>query len=43
VGNVKYQVHQRLLARMRESGRPELLSFPEALAQAREVLAGKGR
>ena len=43
IGNVKYQVHQRLLARMRESGRPELLSFPEALAEARAVIAAKGR
>ena len=41
VGNVKYQVHQRLLARMRESGKPELLSFPEALAEARAVVAAK--
>jgi len=43
IGNVKYQVHQRLLARMRErpSGKPELLSFGEALAQARVVLGEK--
>jgi len=44
IGNVKYQVHQRLLARMREraSGKPELLSFGEALAEARVVLGEKG-
>jgi len=43
IGNVKYQVHQRLLARMRESGKPELLSFPEALAEARDVISAKAR
>ena len=39
VGNVKYQVQHRLLVRMREADKPVNLSFPEAFAVAREVLA----
>jgi methylene-tetrahydromethanopterin dehydrogenase len=39
IGNVKYQVQNRLLVRMRESGQPELFDFTQALAVAREVLA----
>lgn len=39
VGNVKYQVQHRLLARMREAREPVCLSFPEAYALACEVLA----
>jgi methylene-tetrahydromethanopterin dehydrogenase len=38
IGNVKYQVQNRLLTRMRESGQPELLGFPQAFAAARELL-----
>ncbi len=36
VGNVKYQVQHRLLVRMRAAEKPVYLSFPEALAVARE-------
>ena len=39
IGNVKYQVQHRLLVRMRGAEKPVYLSFPEALAVAREVLA----
>ena len=39
VGNVKYQVQNRLLVAMRESDRPLALSFAEAFAKAREVVA----
>lgn len=39
VGNVKYQVQNRLLVAMRESDRPLVLSFGEAFAKAREVAA----
>jgi methylene-tetrahydromethanopterin dehydrogenase len=39
VGNVKYQTQQRLLVRMREAEKAVVLSFPEAFAVAREVLA----
>ena len=43
IGNLKYQVQNRLLTRMRESGRPELFGFPQAFAQARELLAQRPR
>ena len=39
VGNVKYQVQQRLLVRMRETDKPVSLGHAEAFAVAREVLA----
>lgn len=39
IGNVKYQTQHRLLVRMQKSDKPIYLSFPEALAVAREVLA----
>jgi methylene-tetrahydromethanopterin dehydrogenase len=41
VGNVKYQTHHRLLLRLRESEKAQVLSFPEAFAVAREFLAEK--
>jgi methylene-tetrahydromethanopterin dehydrogenase len=41
VGNLKYQVQQRLLQRMREADKPLVLDFADALATAREVLAGR--
>ncbi|MGE5118384.1 MAG: methylenetetrahydromethanopterin dehydrogenase, partial [Betaproteobacteria bacterium] len=42
-GNVKYQTQHRLLVRMRESEKsPLTLSFAEAFAVARQVLAEKG-
>jgi methylene-tetrahydromethanopterin dehydrogenase len=41
IGNVKYQVQNRLLARMRESDRPECFGFEEAFEVARELLADK--
>jgi len=43
VGNVKYQVQHRLLARMREAERPVAYGFAEAFATAREVVAEKSR
>jgi methylene-tetrahydromethanopterin dehydrogenase len=43
VGNVKYQVQHRLLARMRESERAVVIGFAEAFATAREVVAEKDR
>jgi len=43
VGNVKYQVQHRLLARMREAERAINCGFAEAFATAREVVAEKGR
>ena len=43
IGNVKYQVQNRLLTRMRESGQPELFGFAQAFATARELLAQKAR
>jgi methylene-tetrahydromethanopterin dehydrogenase len=43
VGNVKYQVQHRLLARMREAERPLACGFAEAFATAREVVAEKSR
>ncbi|MEP6503929.1 MAG: NAD(P)-dependent methylenetetrahydromethanopterin dehydrogenase [Betaproteobacteria bacterium] len=43
IGNVKYQVQNRLLTRMRESGQPELLGFEQAFATARELLEQKPR
>ena len=41
VGNVKYQTQHRLLLRLRESDKPQLLGFPEAYAAARDCLAEK--
>jgi methylene-tetrahydromethanopterin dehydrogenase len=41
IGNVKYQTQHRLLLRMRESEKPQVLSFAEAFAVACEVLAEK--
>lgn len=38
IGNLKYQVQHRLLCRMREAEQAVYLSFPEALALAREIL-----
>lgn len=38
IGNVKYQVQHRLLMRMRGAESAVFLSFPEALALARELL-----
>ena len=39
IGNVKYQVQNRLLARMRESDRPECFGFEQAFEVARGLLA----
>ena len=39
IGNVKYQVQNRLLTRMRESDRPECFGFEEAFEVARALLA----
>lgn len=39
VGNVKYQVQNRLLVRMREGDKPECLGFEQAFEVARELLA----
>ena len=39
IGNVKYLVQNRLLARMRESDRPECFGFEHAFEVARELLA----
>jgi methylene-tetrahydromethanopterin dehydrogenase len=41
IGNVKYQVQNRLLARMREADRPECFGFEEAFEVARGLLAGQ--
>jgi methylene-tetrahydromethanopterin dehydrogenase len=41
IGNVKYQVQNRLLARMREADRPECFGFEEAFEMARELLAAQ--
>ena len=41
IGNVKYQVQNRLLTRMRESDRPECFGFEQAFEVARELLADK--
>jgi methylene-tetrahydromethanopterin dehydrogenase len=41
VGNVKYQVQHRLLARMREAEKAVAFGFAEAFATAREVVAEK--
>ena len=41
IGDVKYQTQHRLLVLMHKSDTPLYLSFPEALAVAREVLAAK--
>ena len=43
IGNVKYQVQNQLLMRMRESGQPELFGFAQAFAAARELFAQKAR
>lgn len=39
IGNVKYQVQQRLLVAMREADKPRYLGFREAFAMARTFLA----
>jgi methylene-tetrahydromethanopterin dehydrogenase len=39
VGNVKYQVQQRMLVSMCQDGQAQVLSFPEAFATARAYLA----
>jgi len=39
IGNVKYQVQNRLLVRMREADGPECLGFEQAFEIARELLA----
>ncbi|WP_235839928.1 NAD(P)-dependent methylenetetrahydromethanopterin dehydrogenase [Derxia lacustris] len=41
IGNVKYGTQNGLFVRMREAGKPQYLSFPEALALARELVAAK--
>ena len=41
VGNVKYQTQQRLLLRLRQSDKAQVLSFPEAFAEAQAFLAEK--
>jgi len=41
VGNVKYQVQHRLLLRMCQAEKAQVLSFPEAFAVAREYLVEK--
>ena len=41
VGNVKYQTQHRLLLRLRQSDKAQMLSFPEAFEVAREFLAAK--
>jgi methylene-tetrahydromethanopterin dehydrogenase len=41
IGNVKYQVQNRLLVRMREAERPEVLGFEQAFEVARGLLADK--
>lgn len=40
IGNVKYQVQHRMFVRMRETKKPVYLGISEALATAREVVAG---
>ncbi|WP_028311114.1 NAD(P)-dependent methylenetetrahydromethanopterin dehydrogenase [Derxia gummosa] len=39
IGNIKYKTQNGLFVRMREAGKPQYLSFPEALALARELVA----
>jgi methylene-tetrahydromethanopterin dehydrogenase len=39
IGNVKYQVQNRLLTRMRDADRPECLGFEQAFEVARALLA----
>lgn len=39
IGNLKYQVQNRLLARMRDPDKPECLGFEQAFDVARELLA----
>ena len=41
IGNVKYQVQNRLLARMREADHPECFGFEEAFEVARGLLAAQ--
>jgi methylene-tetrahydromethanopterin dehydrogenase len=41
VGNVKYQVQHRLLLRMCQAEKAQVLSFPEAFAMARDCLVEK--
>jgi methylene-tetrahydromethanopterin dehydrogenase len=41
VGNVKYQVQNRLLLRMCQAEKAQVLSFPEAFVMAREYLVEK--
>ncbi len=41
VGNVKYQTQQRLLLRLRHSDKAQVLSFPEAFAEAQAFIAEK--
>ena len=43
IGNVKYQVQNRLLTRMRESDRPECFGFEEAFEVARGLLAERAQ
>ena len=43
IGNVKYQVQNRLLTRMRESDRPECFGFEEAFEVARALLAERAQ
>jgi methylene-tetrahydromethanopterin dehydrogenase len=42
IGNVKYQVQNRLLVRMREAAKPVVLGFAEAFEVARELLGKAG-
>jgi methylene-tetrahydromethanopterin dehydrogenase len=42
IGDIKYQTQHRLLVRMHGSRKPVYLSFAEALAVAREVIAERG-
>jgi len=41
IGNIKYNTQNRLFVRMREAGKPQYLSFPEAFALARELAGAK--
>lgn len=43
IGNVKYQVQNRLLTRMRESDHPECFGFEEAFEVARGLLAERAQ
>ncbi len=42
IGDIKYQVQHRLLVRMRQASSPQVFSFGDAFAVAREVLAEAG-